>query len=86
MRRVAVQDQLYSIKNQLTDLGYEVVPFHYQGPVDAVLYIDDYQGLQNVNDGAMGNSLGAMMINVRGKDIEQIIEMIETRRYGRLFS
>jgi len=86
MKRIAVQDQVGNMQQELVDRGYEVVSFYYQGPVDAVLYTDDYHGLQNVNDGALGNPGGAMMINVRNKSLEQVIEMIESRRYGKLFN
>lgn len=86
MKRIAVQDNLDEIKTALREKGYEIVGFQDQGAIDAIVYIDDYEGLKNVNNQDETNPYGAIMINANNKSIEEIQYIIETRRYGKLFS
>ncbi|SNS53954.1 Uncharacterised protein family (UPF0180) [Anaerovirgula multivorans] len=86
MKRIAIQENLEEIKAALIDKGYEVVGFKDQGYIDAIVYTDDYGGLKNVNDSGETNNYGAVLINANSKSIEEIQYIIETRRYGSLFS
>jgi len=86
LKRIAVQENLQEIKTALSNKGYEVVGFQDQGVIDAIVYIDDYTGFKNINDTAETNNYGAIMINANNKSIEEIQYIIETRRYGSLFS
>ncbi|GAB6085935.1 YkuS family protein [Alkaliphilus crotonatoxidans] len=86
MKRVAVQDNLESIRGSLIKRGYHVVSFDFTGPVDAVIYTDQHGGLENINNGVNSNEMGAVLINGKNKGIDEIIYIIEKRRYGSLFS
>jgi len=86
LKRIAVQNDLEEIKNELKNKGYEVVDFNAGGYIDAVVYKDIYSGLGNVNNSADGNAYGAILINANNKTIEQIEYIIETRRYEKLFT
>ncbi len=86
MKRIAVQNDLEYIQASLIKRGYHVVPFDYSGPVDAIIYTDNYGGLQSINNGSNSNEMGAVLINGREKGIDEIIYIIEKRRYGGLFS
>jgi len=86
MKRVAVQQNLHKVREELENRGYEVVNFNSGGNADAIVYIDDYNGIQNFNNEDSNGSLGAVLINARNKSIDQIIYVIETRRYEGLFT
>mgnify|MGYP000935253939 CR=1 FL=1 len=86
MKRIAVQNDLWEIKRALIKKGYEVVDFQQEGHIDAIVYIGDYQGFKNLNNAEGANPYGAIMVNARNKSIDEIEYVIETRRYGNLFS
>ncbi|SDL15112.1 YkuS family protein [Natronincola ferrireducens] len=86
MKRIAIQENLQQLKDNLTNKGYEVVGFQDQGHIDAIIYLDDYSGFKNVNDAGETNGYGAILINANNKTVEEIQHIIETRRYGGLFS
>lgn len=86
MKRIAVQNELTEVRKSLIQRGYHVVSFEYTGPVDAIIYTDNYLGLQSINNGGAFNEIGAVMINANNKGIDEIIYIIEKRRYGSLFS
>ena len=86
MKRVAVQSDLDQIKSELENRGYEVVNYNEEGHIDAVVYKDIYAGLGNVNNSVDGNMYGAILINANNKTVDEIVHIIETRRYGRLFT
>ncbi|KAB3532208.1 YkuS family protein [Alkaliphilus serpentinus] len=85
MKRIAIQQGLEGLSNDLQREGYEVVGFNMANHVDAVIYIDDYDGLRTINN-QQGDDYGAILINAKGKTIEDIKYIIEKRRYGSLFS
>ncbi|MDR5658896.1 YkuS family protein [Serpentinicella sp. ANB-PHB4] len=85
MKRVVVQNNLDSIRDALSQKGYEVVDFNDTGFVDAVIYIDDQQGIKSVNSSEKLNNQGCIIINAKNRSIEDIEYIIETRRYERLF-
>ncbi len=86
MKKVAVQGSLEEIRQQLSMKGYEVVDFEDRGIVDAIVYIDDYTGIRNMNNEGDVESHGAVLINASKKSIDQIIYIIEARRYEGLFT
>lgn len=86
MKRIAVQNGLEDIRQGLEDKGYEVVDYEAGGHIDAVVYSDIYSGLNNVNNSADGNAYGAILINANNKTIDEVANIIETRRYERLFT
>lgn len=86
MKRVAIQNNLDEVRLQLEGRGYQVVDFKSRGNVDAIVYVDDYTGIQNMNNEGDNNSLGAVLINARNKNIDQIVYIIENRRYEGLFT
>lgn len=86
MKRIAVQENLTDIKEALKKRGYEVVGYNERGYIDAIVYLDDYEGIHNLNNENTGNHNGAIMINVKNKSIEDIVYIIEHRRYEGLFS
>lgn len=86
MKRIAVQDGLEDIRQELESRGYNVVNYNEKGHIDAIVYKDIYGGLGNVNNSVDSNTYGAILINANNKTIDQIIHIIETRRYERLFT
>jgi len=86
LKRIAVQSNLYEIKKELESKGYEVVDYESGGYIDAVVYKDIYSGLGNVNNSVDGNAYGAILINANNKTIDEITNIIETRRYEKLFT
>lgn len=86
MKRVAVQDGLYEIKVDLENKGYEVVDYQTGGHIDAIVYKGSNSGANNVNNSVNGNFYGAILINANNKIIDEIQEIIETRRYEGLFT
>ncbi|AOY75401.1 YkuS family protein [Clostridium formicaceticum] len=86
MKRIAIQDGLEQLKFDLENNGYEVVDFQDKGHIDAIVYTDDYGGFKNLNDMGETNTYGAILINAKNKTVEEIRYIIETRRYGSLFS
>lgn len=91
-KRVAVQRGLNEIKNELINQGYEVFDIEEGQNVDAVVYMADgynipnYNQFINMNAGAdMGGDKGIILINAKGKGIEDIRYAIENRVYSKLF-
>ena len=86
MKRIAVQRGLEGIKEGLRNRGYEVVGYDDRGHIDAIVYKSIDSSMGNVNNSADGNIYGAILINATGKTIDEIGYIIETRRYGNLFT
>ena len=86
MKRIAVQQGLEEIRKGLKNRGYEVVGYDDRGYIDAIVYKSMDSGMGNVNNSADGNIYGAILINATGKTMEEIEYIIETRRYGNLFT
>lgn len=84
MKRVALQEGLTDIRNKLEERGYEVVDFNDSGYVDAVIYLNNSSGFKNINNSQDDNS-GAVIINAKNRSIDDLVYIIETRRYERLF-
>lgn len=86
MKRVALQQGLENLGEELKSRGYEVVAYGDQGHIDAIVYSDIYSGLSSVNNSAEGNAYGAILINANNKTVDEIVHIIDTRRYERLFT
>jgi len=86
LKRIALQQGLDDIRQGLEGKGYEVVNYEDGGHIDAVVYKDIYSGLGSVNNSVDGNIYGAILINANNKTIDEIQQIIETRRYERLFT
>ena len=86
MKRIAVQQGLEQIRMGLKDRGYEVVGYDDGGHIDAIVYKSIDSSMGNVNNSAEGNIYGAILINATGKTVDEIEYIIETRRYGNLFT
>ncbi|MCC5909538.1 MAG: YkuS family protein [Clostridiaceae bacterium] len=86
MKRIAVQNDLHDVRKELEDRGYEVVDFYEKGVVDAIVYIDDHSGLQNLNNVKDTDNYGAILINANNRTVDEIQFIIESRRYGSLFN
>ncbi|NLM03995.1 MAG: YkuS family protein [Clostridiales bacterium] len=85
MKRIAVQENLYEIKEFLKAKGYDVVGFDDRGYINAIIYTDDYDGFRNINNDYTDGNFGAILINAKNKTIDEIEYIIETRRYSSLF-
>ena len=86
MKRVAIQQGLEEIKRGLKNRGYEVVDYNDRGHIDAIVYRSIDSSMENVNDSEDGNIHGAILINATDKTIDEIEHIIQTRRYGGLFT
>ena len=86
MKRIAVQQGLEEIRKGLKNRGYEVADYDDRGYIDAIVYKNIDSSMGNVNNSADGNIYGAILINATGKTMEEIEYIIETRRYGNLFT
>ncbi|WP_026476771.1 YkuS family protein [Alkaliphilus transvaalensis] len=85
MKRVAVQNDLIEIRKALEARGYIVVDFTDESHVDAIVYTENLSGIESLNSNGLNNEIGAVLINAKNKQIEEIEYIIETRRYGSLF-
>ncbi|HZK57738.1 MAG TPA: YkuS family protein [Clostridia bacterium] len=86
MKRIAVQYGLEEIKEGLKNRGYEVVGYEDRGHIDAIVYRSMDSSIENVNNSKDGNIYGAILVNATDKTVEEIEHIIETRRYGNLFT
>lgn len=91
-KKIAVQKDLYNIKTQLFDLGYEVSDIEENESVEAIVYIADGYNIPynnqmiNMADGEeMVENPGAILINASGKTVEDINNIITHRKYSSLF-
>ncbi len=86
LKRIAVEQGLEDIKSALESRGYEIVDYNDGGHIDAIVYRSIYDGLKNLNNSVDSNAYGAILINVNNKTIDEIQQIIETRRYENLFT
>lgn len=91
-KKVAVQEGLNDIKGNLERLGYDVYTLQENNSVDAIVYMADgydisyYNTITNMNQGVnMDENKGAILINAKGKSIDEIEYIIENRVYSRIF-
>lgn len=91
-KRVIVQEDLEEIKEGLINLGYEVVNIDEGENIDAIVYMADgydieyHNSLANMNSGIdMANYKGTVLVNAKGRSLEEISYIIENRLYSPLF-
>ncbi|AOT70479.1 YkuS family protein [Geosporobacter ferrireducens] len=84
---IAIQSGLENVGKELEARGYEVVHENFDGYVDAILYDSDRSRLSYLNnfDNVIDMDRGALVINAKGKGIDDIIYAIERRSYESLF-
>ena len=84
---VAMQNNSKSIADELGSRGYEVVHENYEGAVDAILYDSDQSSLSYLAnfDNVIDMDKGAIVINIKNKNMDEIIYDIEKRSYESLF-
>lgn len=80
---VAVDSRLGNLMVQLKERGYNVVDIFDQGAaIDVCIYYDGIRDFQNTIDDL---GTGVLMINGRGKTVDEIEETIERGTYSSLF-
>jgi hypothetical protein len=84
---IAIPENFSDLEKKLKARGYEVVHVEYEGYVDAILYDSDQSSLSYLNnfDNVIDMDKGAMIINIKNKGIDEIIDMIEKRTYESIF-
>ncbi len=90
---IAVERGMDEIKNQLETRGYKTVYTDEGELVDVIIYnsgsfpaykISKARAMTMSNNKGY-NEYGVLLINGENKNIDHIIEIINTRSYGRLF-
>jgi 2,4-dienoyl-CoA reductase-like NADH-dependent reductase (Old Yellow Enzyme family) len=80
---IAVDRRFNSLIRELEDRGYGVVDLFEQGAsVDACIYYDGIRDFRNT--GEVANS-GVLMINGRGKTVDELEFILEKGTYSSLF-
>lgn len=84
---IAIPPGLEAVGKQLEARGYEVVDERYQGYVDTILYDSNYSKLGYLTnfDNVIDMDQGALVVNARGKNVDEIIDAIERGSYESLF-
>jgi len=84
---VAVMKGLNGIKDNLRNLGYEVVTYgEYNYPIDAIVYTSDQLWNLNISpSNVKGNTSGVITINARHKSISDIDSMLKRKIFSPLF-
>ncbi|WP_416199060.1 MAG: putative protein family (UPF0180) [Sporanaerobacter sp.] len=81
-KKIAVEESLIDLKNELENMGYDIVDMD-NVDVEAIVYKSD---LVNMNMGFdISNGKGAILINAHGRTTEEIDEIIRNRKYSSLF-
>lgn len=81
MKNIVVQDSLVEIKKQLESRGYAIVGVEEGKRVDAIVYTEEYEAIKNINETGEMNPLGVVLINATRKSIDDIVYIIERRKY-----
>lgn len=87
---VAYQKGLEAVAAALSGFGYQTVPFGQSGvPIDALIYTGQdgfapISQLSSAGEDQIGR-LGIFIVNVRGKSVAEIVEMLQRRMYSPLF-
>ncbi len=85
MKRVAIEQGLEEIKQELENRGYEIVDYKDKGHIDAIVYKNINDDIGNINNSTDGNIDGAILVNANNKTIDEIEYVIRTRKYEKLF-
>jgi len=91
-KKIIVQEELSNLREDLNNLGYEVVDINEAGNIDAIVYMADgydieyHNTLTNMNGGIdIASSSGTILINAAGKTTEEIDNIIKKKLYSPLF-
>ena len=86
-KTIAASNIPENIKEELRASGYKVVDNTYDGYVDTILYnsIDSSIGYLNTFDNVIDMNSGAFLVDINNKSFNEVIDMIENRRYTSLF-
>lgn len=88
-KRIAVQEGLDNIKNDLKQLGFEISNINDEH-LDAIIYMADgndvsyHNTLTNLSNNSNNNG-GTLLINATDKSVNQIAKMINNKLYSPLF-
>ncbi|NLM50008.1 MAG: hypothetical protein GX196_03540 [Clostridiaceae bacterium] len=85
---VAVQKGLNELKEQLRNMGYDVVTYlEYDHPIDAIVYenIDISQNLFSSNYHSFDGNFGILMVNAKNKTAQEIDAILKKKVYSPLF-
>ncbi len=86
-KTIAVDNISKNMRNQLEMMGYNLVNSSYDGDVDAILYDSKDSSLSylNVFDNVIDMDKGALLVDVRNKTLDEILDILEKRRYTSFF-
>lgn len=91
-KKIVVQEGLNDIKKGLEQLGYDVMDMKEGNNADTVIYMADGHDISyygNLSDmgfqDTMSNDSGTLLINAKGKTIEEIRYIIDKKVYSPLF-
>ena len=89
-KKVAVQDSLNEIKDELKRRGYNIISMEDGVEADAIVYMNEgnetpYIGDYDYNDELDSYNKGAILINANNKSIDEIDKIIKNRIYTPLF-
>ncbi|MTI48636.1 YkuS family protein [Sporosalibacterium faouarense] len=91
-KKIAVQKELYSLRSQLSSIGYDISDIEDNENVEAIIYMTDGYDIPYENqmismaDGEdMDNHQAAILINATGKTVDDIDNIISNRIYSPLF-
>lgn len=91
-KKIAVQKELYDIRSNLTNLGFEISDMGEGENVEAIVYMGDGHNIPynneviSMTDGDnLDDNQSAILINANGKSIEEIKNIINNRVYSPLF-
>jgi hypothetical protein len=84
--RVSFEDNLMDLKGFLASKGHEVYNFSDSVISDAYVYSETNTGLINLTNMINGTGMGSLLIDVDGKSLEEIHNILSRRVYSPLFS
>ncbi|PHS32305.1 MAG: hypothetical protein COA82_09395 [Alkaliphilus sp.] len=84
LKNVVVQDSLVKVKEELVERGYQLVDSREGKRIDAIVYAGEYESMKSALAIGEMNDQGAVLINAKQKTIDDIVYIIEKRRYGNI--
>ncbi|SHJ27245.1 YkuS family protein [Lutispora thermophila] len=91
---IAIEKGLENIKQQLESRGYKCFYIGEEGVADAIIYKDkdnhpyfevNKSSILNLSNSTGTKCIGALLINSQGKNIEEIMDILNRRTYSPLF-
>lgn len=83
--KICVPDELNSVRKQLEDRGYEVVPFKSNEKCDAVICDLKNGGLSNFSGENNIKRDGMLIIDIGSRNIDEIENILKNRLYTSIF-